>query len=87
MNSDSKQAYNKLLKGIETFVNLVVDKTADKTYTAIITGTNSDGTYTIKLNGIEYQNVPTAIGGSCTVNETVRVTVPQGNINNIFIIK
>lgn len=84
---DSKNAYNKLKKGIEDFVRLVVDKSADKTYTAIIKQVNADGTYDIMLNGVKYNSVPTCIGNSCTVNETVYVTIPQGNTNNIFIIK
>ena len=84
---NTKNAYNKLMKGIEDFVRLTVGKTADKTYTAIIKKINTDGTYDIMLNGVTYVNVPTCIGNPCSVNETVRVTVPQGNINNMFIIK
>ena len=84
---DSKTAYRKLIKGIEDFVRLIVDKSAHKTYTAIIKNVNSDGTYNISLNGVKYYNVPTCMGGTCRVNETVRVTVPQGNISNIFILR
>ena len=84
---DSKNAYNKLKKGIEDFVRIIVDKSADKTYTAIIKKVNSDGTYDIMLNGVKYTNIPTCIGNACIVNETVHVTIPQGNINNMFIIK
>ena len=84
---DSRRAYDKLIKGIQDFVMNVVSKSADKTYIGIIKNVNSDGTYKVSLNRVEYDNVPTAIGNPCHVNETVYVTIPQGNVSNIFILK
>ena len=42
--------------------------------------------YTIELNGVEYSGIDT-IGGTCIVNEIVRVMIPQGQYNNMFILK
>ena len=85
--NNNERAYNKLLKGVQDFVLAVVNKSADRTYTGIIKKNNGDGTYRVSVNRVEYDNVPTAIGNNCNVNETVYVMIPQGNISNIFILK
>ena len=73
------------MQGIQNYVKDVINKYCDKTYTGLITAITDDG-YTVSINGIEYPNVDT-IGGTCTLNETVRVLVPQGSFSNMFIIK
>ena len=80
-------AVNALIKGIISYVQKIIDDAPmDKTFTAIIKKVNSDNTYTISLNGVEYKNIPT-IGATCSLNETVRVLVPQNNYSNIVILK
>ena len=81
-----KNAYQQLLEGIQYYVDKVVSDNQEKTFTARIVSAEEDGTYTINLNGVKYSNIST-IGGSCSVNETVRVLVPQGQYNNMFILK
>lgn len=61
------------------------DAPYDKTKTGIIKGVSNNG-YTVLIDGVEYNNVPT-IGGGCLVNETVRVVYPQNKMNNMFILK
>ena len=73
------------MQGIQNYVKDVINKYCDKTYTGLITAITDDG-YTVSINGIEYPNVDT-IGGTCTINETVHVLVPQGSFSNMFIIK
>ena len=41
---------------------------------------------TIELNGVKYNGI-TTIGGTCSLNEMVRVMIPQGQYNNMFILK
>lgn len=83
--NEQQKAYQKLIQGVQNYVKDMVDKYSDKTYTGIIKAINTDG-YTVMINGVQYPNIDT-IGGSCTLNETVKVLVPQGNFSNMFILK
>lgn len=87
MNEREKNAYDQLLQGVQSFVKKCVNESnRDITTTARITSVQSDGSYNIDLNGVEYKNIDT-IGGECTLNEMVRVVIPQGQYNNMFILK
>lgn len=88
MNKD-KEAYQQLLVGIQEYVNKCLNESnRDLTITAIVKSLDNedDNTYSILINNKIYSDIPT-IGGTCNVNETVRVIVPQGNYNNMFILK
>jgi hypothetical protein len=86
-NEREKNAYDQLLQGIQSFVKKCVNESnRDITTTARIVSIQSDGSYNIDLNGVEYKNIDT-IGGECTLNEMVRVVMPQGQYNNMFILK
>ena len=86
-NEREKNAYDQLLQGVQSFVKKCVNESnRDITTTARIVSIQSDGSYNIDLNGVEYKNIDT-IGGECTLNETVRVVIPQGQYNNMFILK
>lgn len=81
-----QEAIKDLENGIKLYVNKMIEKSPkDMTYSAIIYSGGIEG-YNIKLNGKIYENVPT-IGGVCTVNETVKVLIPQNNYNNMIILK
>lgn len=82
---EEQKAYQKLMQGIQNYVKDMVYKYSDKTYTGIIKSVDDDG-YTVSINGIEYPNI-TTIGGTCAIQETVRVLVPQGRFSNMFILK
>jgi hypothetical protein len=76
----------KLEEGVLLYVDEQLDKAPfDKTDTAIITGTSEFG-YTLLFKGKEYRDIKT-IGGSCLLNETVNIVIPQNNMNNMFILK
>lgn len=84
--SKEENAYKQLLQGIQEYINECLSKAGyDKTYTAIVKEVNQNG-YTILLNGNIYSKVKT-IGGTCIVNESVEVLVPQNNFSNMFILK
>lgn len=86
-NEREKNAYDQLLQGVQSFVKKCVNESnRDITTTARIVSIQSDGSYNIDLNGVEYKNIDT-IGGECTLNEMVRVIIPQGQYNNMFILK
>lgn len=81
------QAYKSLLRGIQQYIKDTVGRYADRTYVGVIKAYDStENEYTVELNGIEYSHVAT-IGGSCNINETVHILVPQGNFSNMFILK
>lgn len=86
-NAREKNAYDQLLQGVQSFVKKCVNESnRDITTTARIVSIQSDESYNIDLNGVEYKNIDT-IGGECALNEMVRVVIPQGQYNNMFILK
>ena len=87
INEREKNAYDQLLQGVQSFVKKCVNESnRDITTTARIVSVQSDGSYNIDLNGVEYKNIST-IGGTCKNNEMVKVMIPQGQYNNMFILK
>ena len=81
-----RNAYQQLLEGIIFYIDKVVSDNKEKTMTARIVSIQEDGSYTIDLEGKQYSNIGT-IGGVCTINEMVKVMIPQGQYNNMFILK
>lgn len=81
-----KNAYRQLLEGITFYIDKVVSDNKEKTTTARVVSIQEDGNYTIDLDGKQYSNIGT-IGGTCTMNEMVKVMIPQGQYNNMFILK
>lgn len=86
MEEKDKNAYKQLLQGIQSYVNKCIEESnRDITTTARVVEIKNE-LYTIEINGIQYSGIDT-IGGTCTVNEMVRVMIPQGQYNNMFILK
>ena len=82
-----KIAYEQLLQGIQSYVNKCLGESSrDITTTGKIVEVVEDGGYTVEINGVQYSDIYT-IGGKCTLNEMVRVVIPQGEYNNMFILK
>lgn len=83
----NERAKEQLQKAIISFVSKAIKNAPfDRTQTGYIKTVNTDNSYNVVLNGIEYQKIRT-IGGKCVVNETIRVLIPQNNPNNMFILK
>ena len=85
MEDKDKIAYEQLLQGIKSYVDKCLAENKEITTTAKIIEIDEDE-YTIELNGVQYSGVST-IGGTCTINEMVKVMIPQGQYNNMFILK
>ena len=82
-----KIAYEQLLQGIQSYVNKCLgESNRDITTTGKIVEVVEDGGYTVEINGVQYSDIYT-IGGKCTLNEMVKVVIPQGQYNNMFILK
>lgn len=82
-----KIAYEQLLQGIQSYVNKCLgESNRDITTTGKIVEVVEDGGYTVEINGVQYSDIDT-IGGECALNEMVRVMIPQGQYNNMFILK
>ena len=82
-----KIAYEQLLQGIQSYVNKCLEESnRDITTTGKIVEVVEDGGYTVEINGVQYSDIDT-IGGKCALNEMVRVVIPQGQYNNMFILK
>ena len=85
MEDKDKIAYEQLLRGIQSYVDKCLAENKEITTTAKIVEIDEDE-YTIELNGVQYSGVST-IGGTCSLNEMVKVMIPQGQYNNMFILK
>ena len=85
MEEKDKIAYEQLLQGIQSYVKKCLAENKEITTTAKIVEIDEDE-YTIELNGVQYSGVST-IGGTCSLNEMVKVMIPQGQYNNMFILK
>ena len=82
-----KIAYEQLLQGVQSYVNKCLEESnRDITTTGKIVEVVEDGGYTVEINGVQYSDIDT-IGGECALNEMVRVVIPQGQYNNMFILK
>ena len=85
MEDKDKIAYEQLLRGIQSYVDKCLAENKEITTTAKVVEIDEDE-YTIELNGVKYNGI-TTIGGTCSLNEMVRVMIPQGQYNNMFILK
>ena len=84
MEDKDKIAYEQLLRGIQSYVDKCLAENKEITTTAKVVEIDEDE-YTIELNGVKYNGI-TTIGGTCSLNEMVRVMIPQGQYNNMFIL-
>ena len=75
---------SELEKGIIRYVDSSIENAPNThVYTGLIKSSSVDG-YTIDLNGVEYTNVPSK--GTFSVNDTVRVVIPDNQYSNMFIL-
>lgn len=85
---DFTESLSYLMKGILTIVeNAVENSPRDKTLTGLILAVNTDGTYNLRLDGNIYNNIQALKTGIViNVNDTVKVNIPQNQMNNMFIL-
>lgn len=79
---------NSLLKSIQTIVDKEVESASfDKTRQAQVIGNNADGTYTVRLDGVLYNNVssyPKSV--SITEGSVVKIVTPSNQPSQMYII-
>jgi hypothetical protein len=57
----------------------------DKTVQGKIIAVNTDGTYNVMVNGNVLNNVPFTLNNTLSIYDSVWVTYPSNNVNNVFI--
>lgn len=77
-----------LLQTIKTLINQELNNAPfDKTRQAIILDNNSDGTYKIRLDGYEYDNISSYPSStSMTVGSVVKVIIPNNQHSQMFLL-
>lgn len=77
-----------LLQTIRTLIKQELnDAPFDKTRQAIILDNNSDGTYKIRLDGYEYDNISSYPSNtSMTVGSVVKVIIPNNQHSQMFLL-
>ena len=77
-----------LLQTIKTLVKQELNNAPfDKTRQAIILDNNSDGTYKIRLDGYEYDNISSYPSStSMTVGSVVKVIIPNNQHSQMFLL-
>ena len=81
-----ENAVNELKKGIIGYVKNMIDNAGyDKTVVGIVKSVNNSKC-TVVINQIEYTNIPKLEYATVTVNDVVKVVIPQNNYSNMFIL-
>lgn len=85
---DFTESLSYLMKGIQFIIdNAIKVAPYNRTLTGLILAVNTDGTYNLKLDGNTYNNIQAIKTGiALNVNDTVKVEIPQNQMNNMFIL-
>lgn len=83
MNNDAKTLVDNIVFIVK---EMLKGASFDKTETARIMEVRVGNKYKIMINSIAYDNVCALSGNTFKKNETVKVVVPQGNYNQMFIL-
>lgn len=78
---------NDTLNAIQTMVDSAVSKAGyDKTRNAVILARNTNNTYKIKMDGIEYDNVVCYGGYTPIISQIVKVVIPNNQASQMYIL-
>lgn len=85
---DKMNVNDALLQTIKTLIKQEIDNAPfDKTRQAIILVNNSDGTYKIRLDGKEYDNISSYPSStSIVVGSVVKVVIPNNQYSQMFLL-
>ena len=77
-----------LLQTIKTLIRQEINNAPfDKTRQAIILTNNSNGTYKIRLDGYEYDNIPSYPSNTTiVVGSVVKVIIPNNQYSQMFLL-
>lgn len=82
----SEKALNELQKGIQTYVDRMVELAPfDKTVVGIVKTAYDNNLYTVTVNQQDYNNVACLFKGLINVGDVVKVRIPQNNNNLMYI--
>jgi len=82
----SERALNELKKGIQTYVNRMLELAPfDKTMVGIVKTAYDNNLYTVTVNQQDYNNVACLFKGLINVGDVVKVRIPQNNNNLMYI--
>lgn len=71
---------------IQTIVHKAInDAPFDKTRTGIVKAVNTNNTYKVLIDGVEYPNVPIWHGLMANTNDVVKIKFPSGNVSQMYI--
>ena len=77
---------NDTLNAIQTMVDSAMSRAGyDKTRNAVVIARNTNNTYKIKMDGIEYDNVVFYGSGEAQVNEVVKVVIPNNQASQMYV--
>lgn len=86
MKDLNKQAVDTIAKAIESIFDIQKDKLYyDKTLQGRITAILGNSNYNIAVQGAEYTAIPCSVDMVFAVNESVWVTLPQGDFSDMFV--
>lgn len=81
-----ERALDQLKKGIQSYVNKVVENAPyDKTTVGLVTSVNNQNLYEVTIDRQSYSNIPCLFSGMINVGDAVKVMIPQNNHNLMFI--
>jgi hypothetical protein len=82
----SEKALDELKKGIQTYVNRMLELAPfDKTMVGIVKTSHDNNLYTVTINQQDYNNVNCLFKGLINVGDVVKVRIPQNNNNLMYI--
>lgn len=83
---DYKETMLEMIRGNKIMIDSYLSSNpSDKTKKGVVKKTGFSK-YSVEVEGKIYDDIPT-IGGTCAINEVVRVMIPQNQYSNMFIIK
>ena len=87
MTTSNKEALEALMSGIEYLVErAVANAPFARVKNGKIQSVNSDGTYSVIIDGKTYTNMRAFNGGSFSANDIVKVIIAQNDYSNMFIL-
>ena len=87
MDNLSKEAMEALMSGIEYLVNqAIANAPFARVKSGKIQNVNSDGTYSVIIDGKTYSKIPAINSGVFSANDIVRIIIAQNDYSNMFIL-
>ena len=83
-NQEYNSAWNEVLRAIDYMIEQRLNGAGTANYNGVVQSVNTDGTYNIQFNG-EVKALK-SYGSAPSVNDMVKVFVPQNNYNLAYFI-